>query len=198
MFAKHPIVLYKKRILEKFGKKFEEMSRNLQDDFRNSMEVSEKFSELQAKSYVNYRVQLKCNPWSEYCTESEKSYKILRNCYNRGWKWPPSTSTHNFDCLTMFRKVRRSWRGAIAAISAWIRCFSSAIFASGCSKTLFLRWLHKKKSRGVRSGLLGTHNGRLTSHSPKNSHKNSIFSRAMCTRALSCWNTQSHSPSSRG
>ncbi len=55
MLAKHPVVLCKMRILKKIGEKFEEILRNLQDDFQNSMEVSDKFSELQHKSYVNYK-----------------------------------------------------------------------------------------------------------------------------------------------
>ncbi len=97
------------------------------------------------------------------------------------WKWPPSTFAHNFNRLMVFWKTRWSWRGVITVISAWIRCFSSAIFTRSCSKTLFLRWPHNKKSRGVRSGLLGCHKGKLTSRSPKNSRKNSIVSRAVCT-----------------
>ncbi len=60
-----------------FGEKFEEILRNLQDDFRNWMEVSEKFSKLQAKSYVNYK----------------ENFKIL-------WK-----NLENFDYL-IFKKLR--------------------------------------------------------------------------------------------
>ncbi len=94
---------------------------------------------------------------------------------------------------------RCSWRldEAREAISAWIHCSSSPIFVGSCSNTLFLRWHHKKKSRGVRSGLLGAHNDRLMSHSGKNSCKNSIIFCTVCAWALSCWNTQSRSSSSR-
>jgi hypothetical protein len=73
------------------------------------------------------------------------------------WKCPPWASKHNWTRRCIFPKVgARTW-GDTACISRWMFSRKSSSVRGLFMYTRPLRWPHRKKSGGVKSGELGGH-----------------------------------------
>ena len=106
-------------------------------------------------------------------------------------KWPPCNSEHIFKRLIKLPKVRWHMSGVTVATTRLISALRSARVSGGLAYTLFFRWPHKNKSKGLRSGQCGAQLKsvlREMARWPKFSRSISRVAVIVWGVAPSCWN----------
>lgn len=106
-------------------------------------------------------------------------------------KWPPSSLSQNIALLKIAQRTRRKICGLIVRQTRTILSFKSSTLAGCVVYTCCLRWPHRKKSKGVRSGERGGHSRgpwRPIQWFPNFLYNSFLVALAVCAGWPSCWN----------
>ncbi len=154
--------------------------------------------------FVKLKLAYERTGWSKSASDKNfeillKNYFILKNFYNHRscWNCPPPIAWHASNRWIIFWNTHWQVFSSMLCICASISVFNSSAVVGLFRYTLFFKYACKKKSGGVKSGLLTGHVPFDMIRSSKNSVRTSIVFLAVWAVAPSCWNQMYRSSSSR-